>query len=126
MEEGKRPEREKLASEIDGLEGGRQVSAYDVLAWMQTRKRMLKKKQMRSQTLAPPPSWLLPQTLGEQASARGLDQAKNVGEAAGKRPRMDYNEVQVARLLQVRRLLSSSSFSPPATPLRWIAFFPTA
>ena len=126
MEEGKRPEREKLASEIDGLEGGRQVSAYDVLAWMQTRKRMIKKRQMRSQILAPPPSWLLPQTLGGQAIARGLDQAKNVGEAAGKRPRMDYNEVQVARLLQVRRLLSSSSFSPPATPLRLIAFFPTA
>eukprot|EP00960_Hanusia_phi_P078128 768784-Hanusia_phi.AAC.2 len=101
MEEAKRPDREKLASELDGLEGGRQVSAYDVLAWMQTRKRMIKKKQLRNQILTPVPPWHLPQNLSEQASTRSIEQAKNLGDASGKRPRMDYNEAQVARLLQV-------------------------
>ena len=43
-----RPDREIVAKEIDKLEGGRPVTQYDVLAWMQTRKRMIKKKEERN------------------------------------------------------------------------------
>jgi len=43
-----RPDRETVAKDIDKMEGGRPVTQYDVLAWMQTRKRMIKKKEERT------------------------------------------------------------------------------
>ena len=48
MDLTQRPDREIVAKEIDKLEGGRPVTQYDVLAWMQTRKRMIKKKEERN------------------------------------------------------------------------------
>ena len=48
MDPTQRPDREIVAKEIDKLEGGRPVTQYDVLAWMQTRKRMIKKKEERN------------------------------------------------------------------------------
>jgi hypothetical protein len=64
MDPAHRPDREMVAKEIDKLDGGRPVTHYDVLAWMQTRKRMIKKKEERQQMLKEhlrAPSLLAPQ-----------------------------------------------------------------
>lgn len=51
MDPTQRPDREVIAKEIDKMECGRPVTQYDVLAWMQTRKRMIKKKEERTNIL---------------------------------------------------------------------------
>jgi hypothetical protein len=51
MDPAQRPDRDSIAKEIDKLDNGRAVTQYDVLAWMQTKKRMLKKKEERQAML---------------------------------------------------------------------------
>lgn len=51
MDPSQRPDRDLIAKEIDKLDNGRPVTQYDVLAWMQTKKRMIKKKEERAALL---------------------------------------------------------------------------
>jgi len=43
MDESQRPDRESLAKEIDGLDGGRQVDPASVKSWMKNRFHSLKR-----------------------------------------------------------------------------------
>lgn len=64
LDPAQRPDRDSIAKEIDKLDNGRTVTQYDVLAWMQTKKRMLKKKEERQAMLK---EQMRPQTMSHGA-----------------------------------------------------------